>query len=125
MEIHKGSVSWVKALAFDTKCDSAALIADVGKFLDCNMKPEGDRWYILDISTNNEAGWIRYDIESGAESSENHCVVVGRTEDNGAAQQYYFLVVVRTEKDGEYTRIRVGKVRTGYVERLGSEVRIV
>jgi hypothetical protein len=125
MEIGMGSVSWVKALAFDTKCDSAALIADVGKFLDCTMKSEGDRCIVLDISTNNEAGWIRYDIESGAEGSENHCVVVGRTEDNNAEQQYYIMVVVLTEKDGEYRRVGVGKVRTGCVERLGSEVRIV
>jgi hypothetical protein len=125
MEIQMGSVSWVKALAFDTKCDSAALIADVGKFLDCTIKSEGDRYIVLNISTNNKAGWIRYDIKSGAEGSENHCAVVGRTEDDNAAQQYYIMVVVPTEKDGEYRRVGVGKVRTSCVERLGPEVRIV
>jgi hypothetical protein len=81
MEIQRGSVSWVRALAFDTKCDSAALVTDVGKFLNCTMKSKGDRCIVLDISTNKEAGWVRYDIEGGAEGSENHCVVVGRTED--------------------------------------------
>jgi hypothetical protein len=125
MEIRAGSVSWVKALAFETKCDSAALIADVGRFLYCTMKLEDDRCIVLDISTNNEAGWIRYDIESGAEGSENHCVVVGRTEDDNAAQQYYVLVVVPTKKGGEYRRVGVGKVGTGCVERLASDVRIV
>ena len=125
MEVKIGSVSWVKALAFDTKCDTAALIADVGKLLGCTIKSEGDRCIVLDISTNNEAGWIRYDIESDAEGSENHCVVVGRTEDNNAAQQYYVLVVVPTKKGGEYRRVGVGKVGTGCVERLASEVRIV
>jgi hypothetical protein len=125
MEIPMGLVSWAETLAFDTECDSTALIADVGKFLDCTMKAEGDRCIVLDISTNNEAGWIRYDIESGAEGSENHCVVVGKTEDNNAAQQYYVLVVVPTGKDGEYRRVGVGKVGTGCVERLGSDVRIV
>jgi hypothetical protein len=125
VEVKIGSVSWVKALAFDTKCDPAALIADVGKLLGCTIKSEGDRCIVLDISTNNEAGWIRYDIESGAEGSEDHCVVVGRTEDNNAAQQYYVLVVVPTKKGGEYRRVGVGKVGTGCVERLGSDVRIV
>jgi hypothetical protein len=125
MEIEMGSVSWVKALAFDTERDSAALIADVGKFLDCTMKPGVDRCIILDISTNNKAGWIRYDIESGAEGSENHCVVVGRTEDSSVEQQFYVLVVVRTGKDGVYRRVGVGMVGTGCVERLVSDVRIV
>ncbi|OWY56227.1 HET-like protein [Alternaria alternata] len=125
MEIPMGLVSWAETLAFDTECDSTALIADVGKFLDCTMEAEGDRCIVLDISTNNEAGWIRYDIESGAEGSENHCVVVGKTEDNNTAQQYYILVVVPTKKGGEYRRVGVGKVGTGCVERLGSDVRIV
>ncbi|RYN36691.1 hypothetical protein AA0112_g4793 [Alternaria arborescens] len=125
MEVAIGTVSWVKALAFDAERDSAALIADVGKFRHYTIEPKGDRHIILDISTNNEAGWIRYDIESGAEGSENHCVVVGRTENYRVAQGYYILVVVPTGKDGEYRRVGVGKVRTGCVERLGSEVRIV
>ena len=125
MEIRTGSVSWAKALAFETKCDPAALIADVGKLLGCTIKSEGDRCIVLDISTNNEAGWVRYDIESGVEGSENHCVVVGRTEDNNAAQEYYVLVVVPTKKGGEYRRVGVGKVGTGCVERLASDVRIV
>jgi hypothetical protein len=121
IEIKSGSVSWVKALAFDTERDSAALIADVGTFRDRPMESKGDRCIILD----NEAGWIRYDIEGGAEGSENHCVVVGRTEESSIEQQFYVLVVVPTGKDGEYRRVGVGKVRTGCVERLGSEVRIV
>ena len=125
MEIPMGSVSWVRALASDTKCDSAALITDVGKFLNCTMKSEGDRCIVLDISTNKEAGWVRYDIEGGAEGSENHCVVVGRTEDDSIAQEYYILVVVPLGKDGEYRRVGVGKVGTGCVERLASKVRIV
>ncbi|RII05132.1 Heterokaryon incompatibility [Alternaria sp. MG1] len=125
MEVAFGSVSWADALAFDTKCDSAALIADVGKFLGCKMKSEDDRCIVLDISTNNEAGWVRYDTEGGAEGSENHCVVVGRTEDDSIAQEYYILVVVPSGKDGEYRRVGVGKVGTSCVERLGSKVRIV
>jgi hypothetical protein len=100
-------------------------LATWGRTLGCTIKSKGDRCIVLDISTNNEAGWVRYDIESGAEGSENHCVVVGRTEDNNAAQQYYVLVVVPTKKGGEYRRVGVGKVGTGCVERLGSDVRIV
>jgi hypothetical protein len=127
MEIKMGSVSWVKALAFDAERDSAALVADVGKFLDCTMKSKVDRCIVLDISTNNEAGWIRYDIKSGAEGLVNHCVVVGRTDDDEdeAAQQYYVLVVVSTGKDGEFRRVGVGMVGTGCVEKVGSDVQIV
>jgi hypothetical protein len=60
MEVQMGLVSWVKALVFDTGRDSAALITDVGKFLDCTMKSEVDRCIVLDIFTNKEAGWIRH-----------------------------------------------------------------
>jgi len=125
MEIQRGSVSWVRALAFDPKCDSAALVTDVGKFLNCTMKSEGDRCIVLDISTDKEAGWVRYNIEGGAESSENHCIVVGKTEDDNIAQEYYILVVMPTGKDGEYRRVGVGRVGTGCVGRLASEVRVV
>jgi hypothetical protein len=125
MDIPMGSVSWAKTIAFDTECGFAALIADVGNFLDCTMDAEGDRCIVLDISTNKEAGWVRYDIEGSVEDSEDHCVVVGRTEDNNIAQEYYILVVVPTGKDGEYRRVGVGKVGTGCVERLVSEARIV
>jgi hypothetical protein len=44
---------------------------------------------------------------------------------NCIAQEYYILVVVPSGKDGEYRRVGVAKVRTGYVERLRSKVRIV
>jgi hypothetical protein len=131
MEVQMGLVSWVKALVFDTGRDSAALITDVGKFLDCTMKSEVDRCIVLDIFTNKEAGWIRYDIKSGAEGSGNHCVVVGRTENRRRTvnslveQQFYVLVVVLTGKDGVYRRVGVGMVGTGCVERLVSNVRIV
>jgi hypothetical protein len=131
VEVQMGLVSWVKALVFDTGRDSAALITDVGKFLDCTMKSEVDRCIVLDIFTNKEAGWIRYDIKSGAEGSENHCVVVGRTENRRRTvnslveQQFYVLVVVLTGKDGVYRRVGVGMVGTGCVERLVSNVRIV
>jgi hypothetical protein len=125
MEFEIGSVSWVNALAFDAERDPAALIADVGKFRDCTMESKGDLCTILDISTNNEAGWIRYDIKSGAEGSESPCVVVGRTEVNNAPKQYYVLVVASTEKNGEFKRVGVGMVGTSCVEKLGSKVRIV
>jgi hypothetical protein len=107
IEVEFGYVSWVHALAFDAERDSAVLIADVGKFRDCTMECRGDRCIILDISTNNEAGWIRYDVESGAEGSDNHCVVVGRTEQEDATQQYYVLVVVSGGLELEWWELAV------------------
>ena len=125
LDVEFGSVSWFNALTFDAERGSTALIADIGKLWDCKMKSNNDGCTIFDIPTNKEVGWVRYDIEGGAEGLENHCVVVGRTENYRVAQRYYILVVVPTGKDGEYRRVGVGKVRTGCVERLGSEVRIV
>jgi hypothetical protein len=125
MKVAIGFVSWISTLAFDAERDSAALIADVGKFRGCTMESKGDRCIILDTSTNNEAGWIRYDIKSGAEGLENHCVVVGRTEVSHVPQQYYVLVVVSTGENSEFRRVGVGMVGTGCVEKLGSKVQIV
>jgi hypothetical protein len=125
LNVEFGSVSWGNALAFDAERDSTALIAGIGKFRHCKMEFNGDSCIILDISANDKAGWVRYDIESGADGLENHCVVVGKTEDNNATQQYYVLVVVSAGKDGEYRRVGVGMVETGCVERVRSDVRIV
>jgi hypothetical protein len=99
--------------------------AEEAEHRDCAIESKGDRCTILNISTNNEAGWIRDDIESGAEDSENHCAVLGRTEDNNAAQQYYILVAVLTGKNGEFRRVGVRIVRTGCVEKLGCDIRVV
>jgi hypothetical protein len=124
LDVEFGSVSWFNALTFDAERGSTALIADIGKLWNCKMESDGDGCTIIDTSTNKVAGWVRYDIESGAEGLENHCVVVGRRKYN-AAQQYYVLLVVPTKKGGEYRRVGVGMVRTGCVERLESKVRIV
>jgi len=94
-------------------------------FQDYTIKSKGDRCIILDISTNNEVGWIRYNIESGAEGLENRFVIVGETEGNIAVQQYYILVVVLTGENGEYRRVGVRMVGTDCVEKLGSGMRIV
>ena len=126
-EVAFGSVSWVNALAFDAKPDSAALIADVGKFQHVTPKTNGDH-YTLSGRFGRQKGWIRYDIEGLESGRRDYCVVIGRTEDNErniGKKYYYILVVLATREDGEYTRIGVGMVRTGYVERLRASVRIV
>jgi hypothetical protein len=124
MEIEMGSVSWVRVLAFDDERDSAALIADVGKFQNCTSKPDGDRYTISNFS-GKKKGWIQYDVESGKKGHKEHCVVVGRAEESASTYHYYILIVVPTREDGEYTRIGVGMVRSSYVKRLRAGVRIV
>lgn len=118
-----GSVSWVDELAFDDERDSAALIADVGNFQECTLKSDGDRYTISNLF-GEKRGWVQYDVKSDRKFHEEQCVVVGRTEST-SEDYYYILVVVPTEKDGEYKRVGVGMVRTGCVEKLRPGVRIV
>ena len=128
VEVKIGSVSWVKALAFDTKCDPAALIADVGKFQHVTLKPDGDRYTVFNFF-GRAKGWIQYDVEGSESGRRDHCVVIGRTEESIGKKHYYILVVVPMREEGsedeEYTRIGVGMVRTGCVKRLRASVRIV
>jgi hypothetical protein len=124
MEVKIGSVSWVNTLAFDAERDSAALIADVGKFRYFTLKPDGDRYTVSNFF-GRAKGWIQYDVKSGESGHGDHCVVIGRTEESIGKKHYYILVVVPTSEDGEYTRIGVGIVRTGCVKRLRASVRIV
>ena len=131
MEIERGSVSWVKALAFNAERDSAALIADAGEFQHVTLEPNGDH-YILSNLFGRQKGWVRYDVEGAQNGRINYCVVVGRTEEGEKTigkKSYYILVVLPTREDGsedgEYKRIGVGVVRTGCVKRLRASVRIV
>jgi hypothetical protein len=128
MEVAIGDVSWVNALAFDDERDSAALIADVGKFQHVTLKPDGDRYTVFNFF-GRAKGWIQYDVEGSESGRRDHCVVIGRTEENIGKKHYYILVVVPTREEGredeEYTRIGVGMVRTGCVKRLRASVRIV
>jgi hypothetical protein len=126
-EVAFGSVSWINALAFDAKPNSAALIADVGNFQHVTLETNGDYYKLCNLF-GRQKGWVRYDVE-GVESGRRHCcVVIGRTEENEkniSKKHYYILVVLPTREDGEYTRIGVGMVRTSCVKRLRAGVRIV
>ena len=123
IEIKFSKVSWVDELAFENERDSAALIADVGKFWKCTLKPENGRYTISDLS-GKKRGWVQYDVVSGRKGHKEQCVVVGRTE-NANEDYYYILIVVPTGEDGEYKRVGVGMVRTGCVQKLRAHVRIV
>jgi len=123
IEVKVGFVSWVDELAFDNERDSAALIADVGKFWKCTLKPDGNRCTIFNFF-GRKRGWFQYDVKSGRKGHKEQCVVVGRME-NANEDYYYILIVVPTGEDGEYKRVGVGMVRTGCVEKLRAHVRIV
>jgi hypothetical protein len=122
IEVKFGLVSWVDKLAFDDERDSAALIADVGKFRKCTLKPDNDR-YTISSFFGRKRGWVQYDVESGRKGHEELCVVVGRAEEKASKDHYYILVVVPTGEDGEYKRVGVGMVRIGYVEKWRAHVR--
>lgn len=124
MDIPFGKVDWIDDLRFDEECDcDHAIIADVGVFQDCLMRPHGKRCAVLD-SGGKERGWIQYDAEDGGELCKEQCVVVGRTE-KSCVEEYYILVIRPTRVDSKYRRVGVGMIHSDYVVRRGINVRVV
>ena len=119
-EIPLGHVQWITDLRFDKHCDHA-LIADVGVFQDCMMELEGSRYAVFDLSETNR-GWIRYDVKDGKNLLEEHCVVVGSTENS---ENYYILLVRPTTVDGEYERVGMGRVSKNCLMRTRANVQVV
>jgi hypothetical protein len=121
-EIPFGCVQWITNLRFGEDRDSKyALIADVGKFHDCMMESDGNRYALFDLS-KTERGWIRYDVKDGTNLLEEHCVVVGSNEGN---DHYYILLVRPTTVDGKYERVGMGKVSKNCLVRTQANVRVV
>jgi hypothetical protein len=92
-ELPVGQVRWNTGLRFNKDCDcDHALITDLGKFRDCKTAWEDNRYAVVDPSETNR-GWIRYDVEDGKNLLEEHCVVVGSTEDREEHQLVRALCV--------------------------------
>jgi hypothetical protein len=119
-EIPFGRVQWITNLRFDEDREHA-LIADVGKFQDCMMELDGNRYAVFDLSKPNR-GWIRYDVKDGTNLLEEHCVVVGSTK---YSEYYYILVARPTSVDGEYKRVGIGQVQKDCLVREEVNVRVV
>jgi hypothetical protein len=121
-----GSVEWARNIRYDKECDCRhVLIADVGKFQDCRMELEGNRYALTDLS-NTKRGWIRYDVKDGNNLLEEYCVVVGKTtygEDD--CEGYYILVVRPTSVDNEYERVGMGRVSSNCIVRKRINARVV
>jgi hypothetical protein len=107
MDIPFSEVSWINNLGFDKERESA-LIAHVGNFRNCTIKPEGDHYAVLNLF-KRKRGQIQYDVENGEELGKEKCVVVGRTESRDV-EEYYILVVVPTTVAGEYRRVGIGLI---------------
>lgn len=125
-EIPFDGVQWIAGLRFDEHCEHA-LIADVGKFQDYTMESDGICNVILD--RYGRRGWIRYDVNDGKNTVEEHCVVVvgstGNSEDSEDSEDYYILLVRPTTVDGEYERTGIGKVPKNCLMRTRANVRVV
>jgi hypothetical protein len=119
-ELPFGRVQWIKDLRFDEHCEHA-LIADGGSFRDCRMESDGSRFAVIDLS-ETKRGWICYDVEDGKNLLEEHCVVVGSTENS---EDYYILVARPTTMDGEYERVGIGQVSKNCLVRTQANVRVV
>jgi hypothetical protein len=127
MDIPFGTVDWIDNLRFDEERE-LALIANLGKFLDCTIQLDGKHYAILD-SGGMKRGWIQYDVEDGKDFCKERCVVVGKQlnmdVDKLDVKEYYILVVRPTSVDGEYERVGVGRVRSDYVVRYRLNVQVV
>jgi hypothetical protein len=119
-EIPFGYVHWIAGLCFDEHCEHA-LITDVGKFQGCTMELDGSCYAVFDLS-RTARGWIRYDVEDSKNLLEEHCVVVGSTENS---EDYYILLVRPTTVDGEYVRVGIGQVSKNCLVRTRANVRVV
>ncbi|OCK82752.1 HET-domain-containing protein [Lepidopterella palustris CBS 459.81] len=139
MEIPFGDVYWNKQLRFNKEHKQVfsnifkrkgiyALVTDVGVFQNCSLEQRDISYAVLD-SSKAERGRIWYDIESSGNLHTEWCVVVGRNshkDEHGLRNEKYYILVVRlTSLDGEYTRVGVGWVQSGYVIRQRLNVRVV
>ena len=127
MDIPYGDVNWNNRLQFDEKYRHA-LVTDVGLFQNCTMEQRDVSYAILNSS--KDIGRIQYDIEASKDLHTELCVVVvgrGSYEDELGLwnEKYYILVVRPTSVDGEYTRVGVGWIQSGYVVKQRLDVRIV
>jgi len=147
MDIPFGIVDWINNLRFNKEREPA-LITDIGEFWDCTMELDGKHYTALDFG-RIKRGWIQYDIEGGEDLCKERCVVVGKksiedgysedgdnedgdnkdrdNEDGDTldVKEYYILVVRPTSVDGEYKRVGVGLIQSGYVVRQRLDVRVV
>lgn len=122
-----GSMDWNKGIRFDDK-RKHALITNVGVFRNCSQKKTDVNYAILD-SSNTKRGWVSYDSKAGEDFHTVRCVVVGRERDKTEyglnSKEYCILVVRPTSVDGEYTRVGIGWIQSGYVTRQRLHVRVV
>lgn len=126
IDIPFNAVDWIGNLRFDKERE-AALIADVGKFLDCTMELDGRHYAVLDPG-GMKRGWIQYDVEEGGNLCKERCVVVGRVDGEvveSGLDEYYILVVRPTSMDDEYSRVGVGLIQSDYIVRQRPNVRVV
>jgi hypothetical protein len=123
-ELPVGQAHWTTSLRFDKDGDCGhALIADVGVFQDCKMRLDGSRYAVFNLSEpETNRGWIYYDVEDGKDLLQEHCVVVGSTEDS---EDYYILVVRPTGVKSEYERVGMGLVSKNCLVRTRETVRVV
>ena len=122
MGIPSGYVDWIDLLQFDDEreCDHA-IITNLWPFQSCRIGLHEAQYVALD-SNGVKRGWIQYDVESGKDLREEHCVVVGRKH---CIDEYYILVVSSTSVDGEYKRTGVGMIQSDYVVGRRTNIRVV
>jgi hypothetical protein len=129
LDIPLGRVEWIDHLQFDEEraCDHS-ITTNLWKLQDCTVEARGRRYTILNRN-GGERGWIQYDEKEGKELSEGLCVVIGRTHkrnyDTLGSKECYILVVNSTNVKGEYRRVGVGLVQSGWVVGHKTNVRIV
>jgi len=94
---------------FFNKKGKDALVTNIGVFQNYSLEQRNTSYAILD-SSKAERGWIQYNIKASKDLQAKRYVVVGRESQGLRNKKYYILVIRPTSVDGEYTRVRVGRI---------------
>lgn len=133
VKIPFGVTNWIKHdhLQFNKECNSV-VAASLGEIINCATRHcENctarlcEKRHVL-VGAGGERGWVRYDL--GAEEGSNtiQCVVIGsETAKDTSPGQYCILLVRPTSTEGQYKRVGVGKVESGWVARQRRSILLV
>jgi hypothetical protein len=76
----------------------------------------------LSYGHTTNRGWIRYDVEDSRNVFEEHCIVVGSTENS----EYYYILLARpTGVDHEYKRVGIGQVQKNCLVKERVDMRVI
>lgn len=133
VKIPFGITNWIKHdhLQFNKECNSV-VAASLGEIINCATRHcenctarPCEKRHVL-VGAGGETGWVQYDFGGDEEPNTIQCVVIGsETAKDTSSGQYYILLVRPTSVDGQYKRVGVGQVKSGWVARQRRSILLV